>query len=366
MPILKKETLFAIGRPIGPLYAQAMKFRAFLYQHNIFKRHQLAVPVISVGNLTLGGTGKTPLVIYLARLLKQRGYRPAVISRGYRGIARQHVNIVTDGNSVLLDAVAAGDEPFLIASTVPGIVVATGKKRILPCREVIKTYSCDVIILDDGFQHLSVSRSIDLVLFDTDHFAGNSRVFPGGDLREPIAALNRCSAFLLTGSTAANMARSTKCAELLSTRFPDKPVIPVGREYSRVIKYIPTPAGYSTEIIAVREIPAPLFSFCGIAHPERFQASLAEFSVDSQALKTYPDHHGYSEQDLLFLHDQAAAGKALGFLTTEKDMTKLRSLRPGLLPFFVPVLDIPQNPQLDTFILDRMIPNDLRSSCKTT
>ncbi len=362
MTILNKEALFAVGRPIGPLYAQVMKFRAFLYHHNFLKQHHLDVPVISVGNLTMGGTGKTPVVIYLARLLKQSGYRPAVISRGYRGTARQPVNIVSDGTAILINSRAAGDEPFLIAGTLPDIIVATGKKRIFPCREVIKSYGCDAIILDDGFQHLSVARSTDLVLFDTNYFAGNSRVFPGGELREPISALHRCSAFLLTGTTAANMVRADKCADLLASRFPGKPVIKVGRTYSRAIKYMPTPSGYHTEILDIEEIPANLFCFCGIARPERFQAALADNAIQSHVFRTYPDHHQYSEQDLTFLHDQAASMKAPGFLTTEKDMTKLQTIQPGFLPFFIPVLEIPKNPQLDTFILDRMISSELRSS----
>lgn len=354
MSKLSKKTLFAVGRPLGPIYSQAMKFRALLYRNHIFKSHSLAVPVISVGNLTMGGTGKTPLVIYLAKLLKEIGHNPAVVSRGYRGTARQPVNIISDGSSILMSAEAAGDEPFLIASSIPGIVVATGRKRISPCREAIETYGCDTIILDDGFQHLSVTRNIDLVLFDVDHFAGNSRVFPGGDLREPISALKRCSAFLLTGITPSNQKRADKCRKLLNNKFPEKPVFPITRAYSHGLKYTPVSSGFQQESIALSKIPHDLFCFCGIANPGRFRELINEYAIGYTGFETFEDHHEYSEQDVTRLNSKAASTSAQGFLTTEKDISKMRPFIKGNLPFYTPVLEIPRNQQLNDFILAKI------------
>ena len=165
-----KKILYTIGFPFGPFYSQAMRIRSSLYKRGILKTHRLQVPVISVGNLTMGGSGKTPVVIYLAEMLLASGYKPGVVSRGYKGQAKADVTIVSDSNAILVDAAAAGDEPYLIAKRVREAVVATGRKRHLPCREAIEKYGCDIIILDDGYQHLQVQRDIDLVLFDAVFF----------------------------------------------------------------------------------------------------------------------------------------------------------------------------------------------------
>lgn len=201
-----------------------MKARETMYLKGLKRRYQLPVPVISVGNLTMGGTGKTPVVAYLASLLLEKGFKPAVISRGYGGAAMNKVNVVSDGKAIFLDAAAAGDEPCFLAKSLPGVPILTGIVRILPCRHAIEHLGCDILLLDDGFQHLSVRRDLDLVLFSGAKLAGNSRVFPGGDLREPVSALNRCHGFLLTGITETNRERCTQFSALLQQRFPEKPV----------------------------------------------------------------------------------------------------------------------------------------------
>ena len=180
-----KRLGFMLGRPLAPLYSLAMLARAQGYRRGLFASHKMPVPVISVGNLLMGGTGKTPLVQYLAQLLQNEGWKPAIISRGYGGRAKDRVNVVSNGQQVLLDAVQAGDEPLLLAESLPGVPVLTGIVRHLPAREAI-AMGADVLVLDDGFQHLAVQRDVNLVLFNADRLAGNSRVFPGGELREPV------------------------------------------------------------------------------------------------------------------------------------------------------------------------------------
>ena len=181
---------FALGRPFSPIYSLAMRLRETLYRRGVLQSFRLSVPVISVGNLTMGGSGKTPMVQYLARLLQRHGFHPAVISRGYGGTANAKVNTVSDGSSVLLDAATAGDEPRFLAETLPGVPVLTGIVRRMPAQRAVEM-GADVLLLDDGFQHLQIVRDVNLVLFNTDRLAGNSRVFPGGDLREPVIALHQ-------------------------------------------------------------------------------------------------------------------------------------------------------------------------------
>jgi len=191
--------IFKLGRPLSPLYSCLMANRSTFYRKGYFTQHRLEVPVISVGNLVMGGTGKTPLVQYIADLLVCHNRKPAVLSRGYKGTSQLPVNIVSNGKEILMNAVEAGDEPRLLADTLPGVAVLTGKKRFLTGRYAIDNLVIDTVILDDGFQHLAVQRDLDLVLFSVHKLLGNGRVLPGGELREPISSLHRADAFIITG-----------------------------------------------------------------------------------------------------------------------------------------------------------------------
>ncbi|MHB8151111.1 MAG: tetraacyldisaccharide 4'-kinase, partial [Desulfobulbia bacterium] len=168
------------------------------------KSQRLPVPVISIGNLTLGGTGKTPMVRYVTRLLLDRGVRPAIVSRGYGGKAAGRINIVADRTKTLLPPEMAGDEPFMLAEVLPGVPVLTGSQRARVARHAVEAFGANLIVMDDGFQHLALRRDLDLVLFSARTLLGNGRVFPGGELREPLSALGRAHAFVITGVDASN------------------------------------------------------------------------------------------------------------------------------------------------------------------
>jgi len=350
-----QATLFTLGRPLGPIYSMAMKLRALLYRRNILQKEELDVPVISVGNLTMGGSGKTPMVIYLARLLRKNGWQPAIVSRGYHGTSKNPVNIVSDGLNILMEADKAGDEPYMIARTLDDAVVATGKKRAQVSQEVVDHFACNAIILDDGFQHLSLVRDIDLVLFDVAHFAGNSRVFPGGDLREPVSALKRCSAFIITGVSDNWTDRAEKCSSLLKKLFPDKPVFCAIPVYAGFTKH--TYSGTSAVRVKVGkdDVPSDLFGFSGIAQPERFYQMIEATGIDLLGRKLFRDHHRYTAADLGTLSELAGQCAASGFLTTEKDMVKLADwLHVSPLPFYVPTLEYSPDQDLDAYILEHL------------
>lgn len=354
MPIQPTPLLFSLGRPVAPLYAALMNVRATCYQKGIFTSHTLPVPVISVGNLTMGGSGKTPLVIYIARLLSEIGYKPAVISRGYRGNSRGKINIVSDGSKILMTSDQCGDEPYLVARSLSDVVVATGKRRLYPSKEVISRYGCDCIILDDGFQHLSIVRDIDLVLFDVDHFAGNSRVFPGGELREPVSALGRATAFILTGTTSRNTDRAKQCEKLLLDRFPTIPIYRLSRRFAHVVKYTGAGNDFSEDIIQLDDVPKDLLCFCGIALPERFYKSLEEHGICCIGRKTFGDHHAFTEKDINSLVLEARKTGASGLITTGKDITKIRAQWAGNTPVYTPHLEIPEAYQLNQYILAQL------------
>lgn len=294
-----------------------MRIREFFYFKGFKKRYQFDVPVISVGNLTMGGTGKTPVVALLASILLEKGFKPAIISRGYGGSTKNKVNIVSDGQDVFLDTTIAGDEPCFLANSLPGVPVLTGVVRALPCRYAIEKFGATILILDDGFQHLSVRRDLDLVLFSAATLAGNSRVFPGGDLREPVSALNRCHAFMITGVTDELKERATLFAKLLRQRFPDKQIF-----YSSY----KTTGAISLEDGQMKELqtlPTPLYAFCGIARPELFQKTLAEQNIPLSGFMPLNDHQAFQPDLIDKITDKAVQSQSNGLITTEKDLIKL-------------------------------------------
>lgn len=313
------DALFFLGRPFSPLYGALMRIRAWLYSRNILGVSRLPVPVISVGNLTMGGTGKTPTVQMLSRYLQQNGYRPAVVSRGYGGSARMQVNVVSTGKEILLGAGEAGDEPYMLASTVPGLPVLTGKKRALPCWYACTELQCDIIILDDGFQHLAVQRDLDIVLFNAANLDGCSHVFPGGELREPFTALRRADVFLLTGITATNRARARAFESDLGRRFGDIPVFTTETRVAGVFRITGEPAEDG-------ELRQAFLAFSGIAHPERFLASLAQQDIRTTGTFQLKDHARYNGDDMAMLVRNAMKKGATALITTQKDSVKLKEL----------------------------------------
>lgn len=341
----KLDFLFLLGRPFGPIYGSIMKVRELCYVRNIYKRVKFPVPVISVGNLVLGGTGKTPTVIHLAKLLQQNGYSPCVVSRGYRGRSTAPCNLVSIGEEVLKDVHDVGDEPVMMAKALPGVPVLTGKKRRIPCEYAIQDLGVDAIILDDGFQHMEVVRDIDITLFDATTLAGNSRIFPAGPLREPVSALHRTSAFLLTGKNSENSTRSEAFAELLQNRFPGKEMF--FAEYS-----VPFVTNINGEKVDLKQIKG-VFHFCGIGNPERFTKSVELLDIEIKGSKTFEDHNPYTQKLLDDLCREAADAGAEHLITTAKDYVKIEQFSSSLSLL---ILHIKQQPQaeFDAFILQSL------------
>lgn len=339
------DLLFFIGRPLSPFYGLAMKVREKLYTKGVLHRYSLSVPVISIGNLVLGGTGKTPTVRYLAELLQAHGYRPAIISRGYGGKSGGKVTVVSDGGAVLQSPQQAGDEPYMLAHSLPGTPVLTGKRRICPSRWAVEKLQSDILILDDGFQHLAVKRDIDIVLFDGTDLAGNSRIFPGGVLREPVAALNRCNAFLITGITGNNRRKAECFGELLQSRFINKPVF-----YSSIGRYdLRNPADET----AISPDEKVFFGFCGIANPARFQDSLKSLGLRLAGFVALPDHAEYSQKVIDNICEKAAGSGARFLVTTEKDSVKLKELQISL-PLSILEIRAQAEGAFDGFILQSL------------
>jgi tetraacyldisaccharide 4'-kinase len=339
---LRLNPLFTIGRPFAPFYGAAMAMRASLYGKGFFSRCRLGVPVVSVGNLTMGGTGKTPMVIYLARLLG--GHDVAIVSRGYRGKAQGKVNIVSDGNKILLDAGQAGDEPYLMASLLPGVPVVTGKKRALAGYYAVERLGAGLVLLDDGFQHLAVARDLDIVLFKADSFLGNNRVFPGGDMREPLSALGRAHCFVLTCVDEGNEKRAKAFCHALKQRFPGVPVF--FSEYKPVCLVDVQGKEHALSTLEGQRVGA----FCGLAQPAYFEKSLGLAGMIIEGLSVFPDHHLYSAKQVAALVDcYMAKSGVTALVTTEKDLVKVREVV-GNIPLFALRMDMKMEAGFDDFV----------------
>lgn len=341
--------LFLFGRIFSPVYSLVMALRALLYRKNILlKSQRLSVPVISIGNLTLGGTGKTPMVRYVTRLLLDRGLHPAIVSRGYGGKATDAVNIVSDGAQTLLPPDMAGDEPFMLAEALPGVPVLTGPERALAAGHAIKEFGVNHIVLDDGFQHLAVSRDLDLVLFSARTLLGNGRVFPGGPMREPLSALGRAHAFVITGVDGGNRVKVEDFQRRLQGAFPEKPVflgeyLPLGIWHSK--------QGATCTLAEARRMP--VFAFAGIANPDSFRQTLRQDGFSLVGFKEFKDHHIYTAQDVAALVSAAQAHGAQALIATEKDFVKLRPFFGGF-PILALTIELRMDPGFDQFMAERL------------
>lgn len=323
------DRLFSAASLLGGIsaaYGGAMALRAALYRRGVYRCRRLCCPVVSVGNLTVGGTGKTPMVVYLARRLHRSGLRPVVISRGYGGSAQRTCGIVSDGTRRLLSPGAAGDEPWMVADLLPGVPVVVGKDRFCAGNLARKAFSPDVILLDDGFQHLRLHRDLNLLLLDAQAPLGNRRIFPRGRLREPAGAASRADAIVLTRS-------EDPCAPLPEELAASRAVaaLPVFRAVHTVLlrriaaparSRTPGGAALSASGLAGRRV----FGFSGIADNEAFAASIRRLGGRPVSVRAFADHHRYQKRDLAALQ-QAATGADL-LATTEKDFARLGGRNP--------------------------------------
>ena len=294
--------------PWQRLYAAAHAIRRHWWAE---RRRTLPVPVISVGNLHWGGTGKTPLVAALAARLRDRGLRPAILSRGYRR-RDSRVRIVSDGEGPLLGPLLAGDEPVLLAGMLPGVAVVVGRDRFDAGRQALERLQRrpDVFLLDDGFSHLRLARQLDLVALPAGDPFGGGRLPPGGRLREPLTALSRADAVILTGSDngAAGLEESLR------------PFGFEGRAFASRTRSLPARL-HSGEPL---EAGARVVAVAAIARPERFLAAAGAQGIEPLAVLTLPDHHVYPQATLERIEALAREHRAGCVLTTGKDAVKLR------------------------------------------
>jgi tetraacyldisaccharide 4'-kinase len=308
-------------------YRGLLAGREWLYARGVLHSNALDCPVISIGNLTVGGTGKTPAVELAVRTLTDLGYRPAVVSRGY-GRRGGGVQIVADAASIRLDAEEAGDEPFLLARRLPGVPVVVGANRYEAGLAACARFGVTAIVLDDGFQHRTLRKDLEIVMARAGQPWGNGRLLPGGPLREPLTGLERAHLIVATGAR-----RPADAGEVSATAARLAPAVPV-----LTAMHVPTECFESSgmKFVALETLGgARLLAFAGIGSPAGFRRTLGEAGATVVEFQEFSDHHWYTREDLARLSRRAAEVHADGFVTTEKDWVRLRSLPPLRHPVYV-------------------------------
>jgi tetraacyldisaccharide 4'-kinase len=320
------------------IYERLVQLRLFLYRHRIFREHTLGCLVISIGNLTVGGTGKTPIVEKFARALRAGGRRVAILSRGYKSIPRPSPRrrffgkkepspprVVSDGKSLLLDSRTAGDEPYMLAKNLKDVVVLVDKDRVKSGLYAIKELKADTLLLDDGLQYLHLKHRLDIVLIDRQAPFGNEHLLPRGTLREPPRNLRRASYIFITKSTGE----------------PNDDLIKRIRRYNRTAEIIECAHQplHLQNVLTGEQIPLERLrdtyvgSICGIAAPESFEDGLRKLGARLELSKRYTDHHRYSEAELQSFITRCVRRDLEMIVTTEKDAVRF----PGLAKTDVPI-----------------------------
>jgi tetraacyldisaccharide 4'-kinase len=324
------------------LFQVAIKTRRFLYNVRILRDSTLGVQVIAIGNLTVGGTGKTPVVEKFARELRDQGRNVAILSRGYRSkptpvhqwllnklLLRDDTTpprVVSDGKSLLLDSDMAGDEPYMLASNLKDVVVLVDKDRVKSGRYAIEKFGCDTLLLDDGFQYWKLAgRRQDIVLVDRQQPFGNERLLPRGTLREPPSHLARANTIFITKSDGQTGDLRRRIAEL----NPSAGIIEC-IHHPLYLEDVFTGQRLDLDFLKGRKVA----SLSGIAQPESFEHSLVQLGADLVYARKFADHHRFTQLEVLKVINRSKSKQAAAVITTQKDAVRFPKIDRRDLPVY--------------------------------
>ena len=314
--------------PASLLYGQAVRARAAAYRWGWLETVRLPVPVFCLGNITVGGSGKTPGAIWLAEYLLKKGRRPAVISRGYGARSKVPIRVVSDGAGKTLPVSEAGDEPLLIALRLPSVPVLAGADRSAVGRRAVEEFGADALIMDDGFQHLRLFRNVNILCLDTTEVTalferGGAALLPAGRLREPLSALWRADIVLLTRAEGLAPSKIVSIRRKVEDCLLDVPVVPVFGALSLWER-----AG-GEEVLVSSLKGRPVLAVSGLARPESFEAGLRRLGMKVKPLR-FSDHHLFTPDERERIISSAKAdGRRI--VVTEKDAVRLPADFPCLV-----------------------------------
>lgn len=319
--------------PFGKIYGRVMDVRNALYDRGTFKSYPLGRRTISVGNLTTGGTGKTPLVAYIAKTLLESGEKPCILTRGYgRKDAKRRV-LVSDGKKVLVDAEIGGDEPVELARKLNGeVVIVADPDRVAAAKWALSEFDISSFILDDGFQHRRAQRDLDIVCIDATNPFGNGRILPAGSLRESLTGLRRADAIVLTRSDQAG-----NLDEIEENIRKRNRTVPMFKARTTLLGFAELNE-FQADMRSVQSLNKPFFAFTGIGRPEQFFASIKKNGISLSGDRSFADHHRFTQADVAALEDEAKLHRVEALITTAKDAVKLDQLK-FELPCYVAVTE---------------------------
>jgi tetraacyldisaccharide 4'-kinase len=341
-PGFRASLLRVILRALSFIYLAIVQVRLYLYRNRILQEHQLGCLVISIGNLTVGGTGKTPVVEKFARALQRGGRKVAILSRGYKSIDKRRKKswlerlidqntpdlprVVSDGKNVLLDSATAGDEPYMLASNLRGVAVVVDKDRVKAGLHAIKELDVDTLLLDDGLQYLHLKHRLDIVLIDRQAPFGNEHLLPRGTLREPPRNIRRASYILITKCNGESndaliqrIRRFNRTAEIIECAH--RPLY-----LQHVYRDERLPLDYLQDLY--------IASLCGIAAPESFESGLRRLGAKIELSRHFADHHRYTEKELQTFLQRCVKRDVQAIITTEKDAVRLPKIDPLPVPIY--------------------------------
>jgi tetraacyldisaccharide 4'-kinase len=339
---LRATLLRFVLRSLSVIYLAIVQLRLFLYRKRILKENQLGCLVISIGNLTVGGTGKTPVVEKFARELQRGGRKVAILSRGYKSIdgrrkrglwerlsnraIEKPPRIVSDGKRILLDSATSGDEPYMLAANLDQVAVIVDKDRVKAGRHALKFFGVDTLLLDDGLQYLHLKHRLDIVLVDRQAPFGNEYLLPRGTLREPPQNLRRASYIFIT-----------KC-----NGEPNDQLIHRIRQYNRTAEIIECAHRplYLRHVYRNERLPLDYLnglyvgSLSGIAAPESFEEGLQKLGAKIEISRHFADHHRYTEKELTSFLQRCLKRDVAAVVTTEKDAVRFPFIDPLPVPIY--------------------------------
>ena len=340
-PTLMKVVL-GILRGISCIFRSVVAVRYFLYNIGILRRFPLGCQVISIGNVTAGGTGKTPVTEKFARELTKAGRKVAILSRGYRRKEKpwwqrmcsaviEPPLVVSDGKRIRLDAATGGDEPYMLASNLPGVCVIVDRNRVKAGRYAISRFGCDTLILDDGFQYQRLKHSHEVVLVDKTNPFGNGHMLPRGVLREPAKHIARADVIFITKSDG----RTEEVVKQIR-EYNQKAEIIECRHAPRLLKDV-----WSREELPLEWLKGKtLTTLSGIAVPQGFEDSLRKLGARVIWCERYADHHRYDSLEILFALNKTADLHADALITTEKDAVRFPRFETTPVPCYYLRVDI--------------------------
>jgi len=335
-------------KQLSRLYRTIVQLRLWSYNKGLLRHHTLGCQVISVGNLTVGGTGKTPVVEIFARELQLAGRRVAILSRGYKKSQppplkrlsqmltfhdrRSPPRVVSNGEELLLDSAMSGDEPYMLASNLPDVAVLVGKDRVKSGRYAINKLGCDTLILDDGFQYLSLKPRVQIVLVDKTNPFGNEHVLPRGILREPVKNIKRADFIFITKSDG----NGTQALKDQLRRLNPRAEIIECRHCPRHLQHVTSKERLPLDYLMGKRVTA----LSGIAAPGGFESSIESFGAEIIQRHRFADHHRYSQQEMIDIINAARREQADAIITTEKDAVRFPNIGRYDVPVYFLRVDI--------------------------